>query len=131
MLFQAVQHSEPNEAAAKLKETLAQFEEKGLTREGDGWSVRSELGTLQPQRIRILKPIFAIATESAVLTLSAKIYADGLAQPISLAATLALVAESIDARVEELVPDLETRIPRMRLRSERHAEVLSARRASA
>jgi len=61
--------------------------------------------------MRLVKPVlFIIARESASVDFSARLFADGFPQPLEISATLNVVIDSVETTVEDLVPDVKTRI---------------------
>jgi hypothetical protein len=102
---------DPSPVEAAISEQISHLEQEGLREEGDGWRISFEWGALQPQRMRLIKPVlFIIVKESTAIKFAARFFADGFAQPIDIAADLEVVVEPVDVSVEELVPDIKTRL---------------------
>jgi hypothetical protein len=103
--------AEPSPVEAAISEKISHLEQEGFSKEGDGWKLSFEWGALQPQRMRLVKPVmFVMASESTALKFSARFFADGFAQPLDVAARLEIVVDPIDVTVDELLPDIRARL---------------------
>jgi hypothetical protein len=101
------------EALANRK--LGPLNGQGLSKEEEGWKLSFDLGALQPQRIRLIKPVlFVIPKESTTLDFAAKLFANGFANPLALDAKLEIEVSPMRVTATELVPDIKERWQRGR-----------------
>lgn len=91
--------------ASRLSSKLARYDADTLQELDGGWKLAVEWDAIQPQRTRIVKPIlYAYATESAQLAISATVYGDSFAEPIILTAGARIDVRDKDVELEELLP---------------------------
>lgn len=84
---------------------LQRFDAGKLQRTSFGWRLSFEWEALQPQRIRLVKPVvYAYSPRSTQLTVRARIFADSFPEPIELAAQMNLRVEQSSASLDELLP---------------------------
>jgi hypothetical protein len=75
--------------------------EKGV----DGWHFSFEWGAIQPRRVKLIEPIlFFWAEENSVVTISARVFADGFPEPVDLQGKLSIEVTRKDIPVDAYVP---------------------------
>jgi hypothetical protein len=95
-----------------LQRTLEKFEAEKLQREELGWKLSFEWEALQPQRLRLIKPVLYIySPESADLSLQAKVFADSLPKPLMLNANIRIDVKQSFLELTTLIPDWEKLTP--------------------
>jgi hypothetical protein len=78
--------------------------EDGFKKTDHGWRLAFEWSALQPNRTRFVKPVlFVTAKRSGNVTIQAKVFADALAEPVSLELLLEVAVLQREVRVAELL----------------------------
>jgi hypothetical protein len=71
------------------------------------WGISSELDGLQPQRTKLIQPIiYASCFHNTTIHITAKIFADSFAEPISVETEASVEVERREVRFDELIDDL-------------------------
>jgi len=90
----------------QLKPLIERFDDKGLKLVDGVWRFYFEWPAIQPQRTRLINPIFYIlTTESTEITIDLKLLADSFPNPIVLTAKLLVNASQKNVDLSELLPD--------------------------
>ena len=83
-------------------------DQQTLTFSQEGWHFAIQWEALQPQRIRITKPVVYIQAKSSTQAeFEAKIFADSFPNPVYLKAMLDIVVHQKAVELDELLPNLE------------------------
>jgi hypothetical protein len=70
------------------------------------WSIPFEWEGLQPQRVKLIQPvIYASCFHNSTIQITAKIFADSLAEPISVEAEASIEVERREVTFAELISD--------------------------
>jgi hypothetical protein len=102
---------EPSPVETAVTERLSHFEEQGLSKDENAWKLSFEWGALQPQRTRLIKPpLFIMSGESAEVTFTARLFADGFPQPLAITAQLNITVEPVELSIEQLIPDIREQL---------------------
>jgi hypothetical protein len=97
-----------SEVWESTQRTVAKFEEGNLQRTNVGWRLSFEWEALQPQRIRLIKPVlYLYSPESAKLSITAKVFADSFPEPFLLGANVSIEAKQSFITLTDLLPDWE------------------------
>jgi hypothetical protein len=84
---------------------LSKFEANEFQKTADGWRLAFEWEAIQPQRIRLIKPVFYIySLVSAQLTVKTKIFADSFAEPLLLQAKLNIESQEKLVELADIIP---------------------------
>jgi hypothetical protein len=68
------------------------------------WSISSELEGLQPQRAKLIRPvIYASCFQDTTIHMTAKIFADSFAEPISIEAEASIEVNRREVKFAELI----------------------------
>jgi hypothetical protein len=101
----------------RVSEKLAKFEEGTLQKTNGGWGLSFEWEALQPQRIRLIKPVlYLYCPESAKLSISAKVFADSFPEHLVLEATVSVEAKQSFISLTNLLPDWDKIVSRAKHR---------------
>jgi hypothetical protein len=85
---------------------LAQFDADKLQETDQGWRFSFEWEALQPQRIRLIKPALSVfSSESAKLSIRAKVFADSFSSPIELEANVNIEIRSKETPLRKVIPE--------------------------
>jgi hypothetical protein len=92
-----------------LKSKLTKFDtDKFLHRADQGWRLSFEWEAIQPQRTRLIKPVFYIySLESTKLSFSVKVFADSFPEPLVLQAEVNIEARQSDIELKDILPEWE------------------------
>jgi hypothetical protein len=90
-----------------VEQKLAKFDSDKLQRIDRDWRLFAEWEALQPQRTRLIKPLFVYSPESANLSIRAKVFADSFPEPLVLEANVRIEAKQSFTDVTNLLPDWE------------------------
>jgi hypothetical protein len=91
-----------------MESTLAKFDADKLQRVGQGWRLSFEWEALQPQRTRLIKPVFYVySPDSAQLSIRARVFADSFPEPFLLNASLNIEAKQCPIELRALLPNWE------------------------
>jgi hypothetical protein len=78
--------------------------DEGFRKTENGWRLTIEWAALQPNRTRLVRPVFFVkASATGTVTFAAKIFADSLPEPISFEAVLEVTARPLRVQVGDLV----------------------------
>jgi hypothetical protein len=91
-----------------VRQRLSQFDDevRSLRQGHDSWSFAFEWSAMQPQRIRLIKPLVFVTTrQPATIEFNANVYADGFPQPVKLDATLRIDVEEQECKLADLMPE--------------------------
>jgi hypothetical protein len=92
----------------RVGEQLAKFESDKLQRLDKGWRLSFEWDALQPQRIRVIKPILYVFTrKSAQFVIRARVYADTAPAPFTLSVQLDIAVTHRAATLADALPGWE------------------------
>lgn len=84
----------------------ARFESEKLLKTDKGWRLSFDWDAIQPQRTRLIKPILYFSTsETATLSIQAKIFADSFPEPLLLNAEMIIKIEEKEAPIDEIFPN--------------------------
>jgi len=98
----------------ELKSKLSRYDEDTLQNSDEGWILSFAWEALQPQRIRLIKPVlYVYAPESATLSIRANIYADSFPEPFILEADAMIKVNQKKIPLQKLVPGWEKLIEEM------------------
>jgi hypothetical protein len=101
------------EDVSDLRETLAKFQEGKLQKVEHGWRVSFEWEALQPQRVRLIKPLlYLFSPESSQVDINARVFADTFPEPLLLHATVQLDVKQRIAGVNEVLPNWQKLLDR-------------------
>jgi hypothetical protein len=90
----------------RVERNLAKFDADRFKRIDRGWRLSFEWEALQPQRIRLIKPVlYVYSPESAKLSIKAKVFADSIPEPLVLEANVSIEANQSFTELTELLPD--------------------------
>ncbi len=93
---------------------LSRYDEDKLQYSNEGWSLSFEWEALQPQRIRLIRPVlYVYSPESATLSIRANIYADSFPEPFILEADAMIKVNQKAIPLKKLVPDYEKLLKEM------------------
>lgn len=99
---------------------LEKYEPNRLTKHGDCWKIYVEIGSVQPKRLRTLKPyIIARCSSTSNISISAKIYGDFRAAPLTINADAAIIMQRDVLSLEEFMPDWKDQIEEIKKRRNR------------
>jgi hypothetical protein len=88
----------------RVERNLAKFDADKLQRIDRGWRLSFEWEALQPQRIRLIKPVlYVYSPESAKLSIKAKVFADSIPEPLVLEANVSIEANQSFTELTELL----------------------------
>jgi len=94
-----------SEQSVGFEPDLQRFDAGTLQRTNVGWRLSFEWEALQPQRIRLVKPVvYAYSPTSTHLAVRARIFADSFPEPIELAAQMNIKVEQSSASLNDLLP---------------------------
>lgn len=99
--------TESKSALSEEVETkLSRFDADKLQHSSEGWRLSFEWEAIQPQRIRLIKPVlYVYAPESATLSIKATIYADSFPEPFIFEGNLKIEVRQKDIPLQKLIPD--------------------------
>jgi hypothetical protein len=104
--YSTLHHWIDSDESQNMKENLAKFTEDTLQKIETGWRVSFEWEALQPQRVRLIKPVlYVYSSESARLTIRAKVFADTFPEPFVLEATVSLEVKQTRPKLTEILPN--------------------------
>jgi hypothetical protein len=107
---------EQSEAGIKIRQILSRYDSdlhKDAT--AGGWRLSFEWDALQPQRLRLIRPILYVLTFSdCEIGISAKIFSDFSPEPFDLEAKLKLKPRPIPTELGTLIPDWAERLERQK-----------------
>ncbi len=87
---------------------LSKFDPDLLQKTESGWRVVFEWDALQPQRVRLVRPIlYAYTKEPTSITISARVFSENLREPQTLRAELEIATERTSANLSDTFPDWE------------------------
>lgn len=95
---------------------VAIFDTDSLQKTDKGWTLSAEWEAIQPQRIRLLKPLLYIyAPENTTISISVKILADSFPQPYEATLKMNVSVNNREVKLENILPEwkelLEDDIP--------------------
>jgi hypothetical protein len=94
-----------------VEQKLARFDADKIQATDRGWRLSFEWEAIQPQRVRLIKPIFYVySPESAKLSFKARIFADSFPEPFILVASATIEVKQSTVDLVDLMPDWETRL---------------------
>ncbi len=97
------------EISERVEQKLAKFDADKLQSFEQSWRISFEWEALQPQRIRLIKPVlYVYSQESANLSIKAKVFADSFPKPFVLEADVSIEAKQSSAELEDILPDWES-----------------------
>jgi len=109
----------------QAKRQMDSYSPNELHNTDNSWKILFEWNAVQPQRIRMIKPLFfALARSSCRVDIRARIYADTVPAPFSLTACLDIKVTEKQVSVQDVLPRLSEIIDEMSRRDTR----LSSRR---
>lgn len=92
----------------EVESKLSRYDEDKLQNSSEGWTLSFEWEALQPQRIRLIKPVlYVYAPESSNLSIRANIYADSFAEPFVLEADAIIKVNQKEIPLQKLLPGWE------------------------
>ncbi len=92
----------------RVERTLAKFDADQLTTTDRGWKLSFEWEALQPQRIRLVKPVlYVYSPESAKLSLRAKVFANSFPKPFLIEADVSIEVHQSFTDLADLLPNWE------------------------
>jgi len=107
-VYMSTAHFWPRHRSAiseRVDSKLSKFDSNTLQHSDQGWRLSFEWEALQPQRIRLVKPVFYIySTESAKLSLNAKVFADSFPEPFLLDAKVRIEVNKKDMTLNDVLP---------------------------
>jgi hypothetical protein len=107
---------EHSEAGSKIQQIVSRYDSdlhKDAT--SGGWRLSFEWDALQPQRLRLIRPILYVLTFSdCEMGISAKIFSDFSPEPFDLEAKLKLKPRPIPTELGTLVPDWAERLEKQK-----------------
>lgn len=90
----------------RVESKLAKFDSDTLQQSDEGWRLSLEWEALQPQRIRLIKPVFYIySTESTTLSLTARVFADSFPEPFLLGAKMRIEVNQKKMALNDVLPN--------------------------
>jgi hypothetical protein len=96
----------PSQILKHVGRKLAKFDADTLQRTDRGWRLSFEWEALQPQRMRLVKPVlYVYSPESAMLSFNAKVFADSFPEPFALEAKVSIEAKQSPIDLINLLPD--------------------------
>jgi hypothetical protein len=105
-LSQTMWETRPSKILKRVGRKLAKFDADKLQRTDRGWRLSFEWEALQPQRIRLVKPVlYVYSPESATLSFNAKVFADSFPEPFVLEANVSIEAKQSPIDLINLLPD--------------------------
>jgi hypothetical protein len=85
---------------------LSEYEPNNFQEVGGVWKLALEWDAIQPQRLRLIKPIVFVASpDAAQLEVKARIYSDSFPAPYELHATLNIDVVDSPTDLKILLPD--------------------------
>lgn len=85
---------------------VAIFDTDSLQKTDKGWTLSAEWEAIQPQRIRLLKPLLYIySPENTTININVKIFSDSFAQPYETSLTMNISVKKRDIKLENILPD--------------------------
>jgi hypothetical protein len=95
----------------KIRNTLKKYEANRLTKISETWQFYVEIGTVQPQRLRVIMPyLLATCPNPVVVSIKAKIYGDFRGAPLELQAQAQLEFNNEVVSLEGLLPNWKERV---------------------
>jgi hypothetical protein len=89
----------------QLQRSIERFEADKLQKTDLGWRLSFEWEALQPQRVRLIKPVlYAYSPESSKISISAKVFTDSLPEPNKLSAEIDIDVIREGKSFAEVVP---------------------------
>src|SRR5262249_48591514 len=87
-----------------IETTLAKFEEGTLQNANGGWRLSFEWEALQPQRVRLVRPVlYLYSPEPARLSINVKIFADSFPEPVLLEANITLEPTQVSVALADVL----------------------------
>jgi hypothetical protein len=103
----------PSPVTERIEATLAKFEEGTLQHANGGWRLSFEWDALQPQRVRLVKPVlYLYSPEPARMSIKVKIFAESFPGPVSLEANVILEPTQVSVALADLLPNWKEIISR-------------------
>jgi hypothetical protein len=94
------------EDSERVERNLAKFDANKLQRIDRGWRLSFEWEALQPQRIRLIKPVlYVYSPVSTKLSIRAKMFADSFPEPFMLEANVSIEAKQNFIDLTDLLPN--------------------------
>jgi hypothetical protein len=91
----------------RANQQLDRYSADKLQRVGKNWKLALEWDAIQPQRMRVIKPLFyALARSTCRVDINARVYADTAPALFSLSVQLDITVREKIARVEDVLPKL-------------------------
>lgn len=105
-------HDEQDNSESELpfhdQSAVSVLRRDGFQRVAEGWAHSFEWEALQPKRVRLIKPMLHLyAPQSAVLSVSAKVFADTFPEPLALDASITLEVSQRSIKLNDLLPNWE------------------------
>lgn len=95
-----------DEPPAPVAQALSKFSEDTLQKTESGWTLSFEWDALQPQRVRLIRPIlYVFSPQTTSLSIKTKIFADSFPQPLVLEANMAISTTRRAGSLTALLPD--------------------------
>ena len=97
--------AEVSEVASSVERKLPRYNPEQLQRNESGWTLFFDWSALQPQRTRLIKPIYLFAPDTSMLTIQVKIFAESLPEPLSLSAIMHIDVQEVSVDLAEILPN--------------------------